>query len=76
MTLEQIEARVTALETEVSRLKTQLRSAEGRAWWQQWVGAFRGDPHFEEAARLGRQYRESLRPKSGKRQAKKSKKGK
>jgi hypothetical protein len=27
-------------------------------------GAFARDPHFEEAMRLGREYRESLRPKA------------
>jgi hypothetical protein len=31
------------------------------AWWKRIVGVFSDDPEFEEAMRLGREYRESLR---------------
>lgn len=33
------------------------------AWWKRIVGVFQDDPEFEEAMRLGRAYRESLRLK-------------
>lgn len=67
MTLAQIEARLAALEAEVARLKARQGEDGKRTWWKSWVGAFRDDPHYEEAMRLGRQYRESLRPKPRKR---------
>jgi hypothetical protein len=59
--------RVAALEAEVARLKSKVESHQPEAevpWWKQIWGAFAGDPAFEEAMRLGREYRESLRPKS------------
>ena len=58
--------RVEALEAEVARLKTKLENgpASPRPWWEQVWGSFAGDPAFQEAMRLGRQYREAQRPKS------------
>jgi hypothetical protein len=35
--------------------------------WRHILGIFANDPAFEEAMRLGREYRESLRPKPSKR---------
>lgn len=59
-----LESRVAALEAEVVHLKRAL--AEVRRpeppWWQVISGTFAGDPMFEEAMWLGREYRESLRP--------------
>jgi hypothetical protein len=57
--------RVTALEAEVARLKAKVEGTGGKAvpWWEKIAGAFANDPMFEEAMRLGREYRESLRPK-------------
>lgn len=55
-----MEKRLSALEGEVERLKAQL---DKRPWWEQIAGTFANDPMFEEAMRLGREYRESLRPK-------------
>jgi hypothetical protein len=57
--------RVAALEAEVARLKTKVEGATSseKPWWKQIWGAFANDPHFEEAMRLGREYRESSRPK-------------
>jgi len=62
----------SALEVEVARLKERLEeSAEPKPHWVDKVyGAFANDPDFLEAMRLGRQYRESLRPKPIKRPAK------
>lgn len=62
-----IEERVDALEAEVARLKQRLEGEPRQAetpWWKKVVGAFKDDPEFEEAMRLGREYRESLRPRS------------
>jgi hypothetical protein len=61
-----LEERVAALEVEVAELK-QAIVPQSKPWWQDWAGAFRGDPHFERAMKLGRQYRESLKPKKPRR---------
>lgn len=61
-----LEERVAALESEVARLK-QERANEARPkkpWWEQIRGTFKDDPIYEEVMRLGREYRQSLRPKS------------
>ena len=68
MTKSEIERRLVELESEVARLKggggkTETGQTGG---WQQIVGTFAGDPAHEEAMRLGRKYRESLRPKARK----------
>ena len=55
-----LEERVAALEAEVERLRTDVaaRSAgDGAAWWKRMFGAFKDDPMFEEAMRLGAEYR-------------------
>jgi hypothetical protein len=56
--------RVAALEAEVARLKAALErpNAAPQRWWHQIAGTFANDPIYEEAMRLGREYRESLRP--------------
>ncbi|MBI3929118.1 MAG: hypothetical protein HY319_26475 [Armatimonadetes bacterium] len=56
-----LEERVAALEQEVAVLKRRLEP-EGRPWWERILGTFADDPVFDDAMRLGRQYRESLRP--------------
>jgi hypothetical protein len=69
MTAVKLEERVAALEAEVSRLKAKIEGAEKPAepWWKQIRGRYANDPAFLEAMRLGREYRESLRPKPRKR---------
>lgn len=63
MATKTLEQRVTALESEITRIKkAQLKTEETIPWWQKIRGAFKDDPTFEEAMDLGRQYRESLRP--------------
>ncbi|MCI0490665.1 MAG: hypothetical protein L0229_29075 [Blastocatellia bacterium] len=66
MAVSQIERRVAALEAEVAQMKEQLEKAipQKGDWLDDIYGAFADDPHFEEAMRLGREYRESLRPKA------------
>ena len=57
--------RVAALEAEVARLKAQVEGPKGsqQDGWEAMWGVFANDPAFEEAMRLGREYRESLRPR-------------
>ena len=65
MTMAEFAERLTALEKTVDELKAQLVRSTGprRRWWVEDAGRFANDPVFEEIVRLGRQYRESLRPK-------------
>jgi hypothetical protein len=65
----EIEMRVTELEAKVQRLEQQLvtQASHKTPWWEHVVGAFADDPDFLEAMRLGREYRESLRPKAPRR---------
>lgn len=74
MAVPQIEQRVAALEAEVTLLKQKLEAVTKPTtpWWQQIVGTFADDPAFEEAMRLGREYRESLRPKPRAKQPKRA----
>jgi len=64
-----IEARLTALESEVANLKLHMAKTKEpeMPWWRQIAGTFANDPLYEEAMRLGREYRESTRPKPRKR---------
>lgn len=64
MTLAQLEQRVRTLEAEVQLLKT-ASSRPNKAdpkWVLAHAGRFEKDPGFDEIVRLGRKYRESLRP--------------
>jgi hypothetical protein len=58
-----IEQRVAAIENELERLKGVVEN-DPKPWWHQIFGTFKDDPVFDEAMRLGRVYRKSLRPKS------------
>jgi hypothetical protein len=62
----QMEKRLAALEKSVAELK---ETSERQRWWREGAGRFANDPDFEEIVRLGRQYRDSLRPKKPKRKA-------
>jgi len=74
MAAETMEARVSALERELNQIKQLLRRKSGPVapWWERIAGAFEDDPVFEQAMTLGRQYRESLRPRVGKHRGKKN----
>lgn len=61
MTKIEIEKRLEILEAEVATLKNQA-SENGKSelpWWKQRIGIFENDPAYDEAMRLGREYRES-----------------
>lgn len=58
-----LEERVTILERKMDCLTPEPPRA---AWWKKLVGVYKNDPEFAEAERLGREYRESLRPKEDK----------
>ena len=64
MAAETIEVRLSALEREMAQIKRLLRGKPAAGpWWERIAGAFEDDPVFEQAMKLGRQYRESLRPR-------------
>jgi hypothetical protein len=55
--------RIARLESQVSRLSHDAAvTTSATPWWKTIVGVFQDDPEFDEAMRLGREYRESLRP--------------
>lgn len=60
-----LERRLTALEQEVARMKAQ--TSDPLPWWERIAGAFANDPYYDEAMRLGRNYRRSLKPRGGRR---------
>ena len=53
-----LEKRVKELEKQVAELKVRLISSNGTKDWRRTIGIFQNDPDFEEAVRLGREYRE------------------
>jgi len=59
-----LEKRVAALERQVARLhqRQEANGPAGRAWLNDLYGRFAGDPIFEQTMKLGRNYRQSLRP--------------
>lgn len=60
-----LEERVSALEAEMKRLKQVQNVEPAKApWWQQRFGAFKDDPVYEDAMRLGKEYRDSQKPPS------------
>ncbi len=56
-----LETRVANLERELASLKDQVESQK-LPWWKANLGRFADDPIYAEAMKLGRAYRESLRP--------------
>jgi len=66
MTTEALEERLTAVEQELARIKDQITGSGSQgtpAPWERLFGSFADSEAFDEAVRLGREYRESLRPK-------------
>jgi hypothetical protein len=61
MPLELMEQRLADLEAEVARLKVKVdQPGVTKPWWEEIVGTFADNPDYEEAMRLGREYRRSL----------------
>ena len=59
-----LEKRVASLENELAQLKSKVGDPKPAANWLESIyGAFANDPVYDEAMRLGREYRESLTPK-------------
>ena len=66
--IEKLEERITALESQVAELKRKNGKGErdDRPWPEKIFGTFANDPLYEEAMKLGREYRESTKPKEKK----------
>jgi hypothetical protein len=56
---QQLEARVATLETELAQMKQMLAESlqKQEPWWVKVAGSFENDPTFEEAVRLGQEWR-------------------
>ena len=68
MATQSLEERVATLERKVARILPYEDAVPQTPWWKRLVGIYRDDPEFDEAERLGREYRASLRePDSDKR---------
>ncbi len=59
----EVEKRIAVLEKEVALLKQKIEKEEKlkEPWWKQIAGTFANDPIYDEAMRLGREYRLSQR---------------
>lgn len=62
MTQTEIEKRIKILEAEVASLKSknEIKSNTETAWYKK-IPKFGGNPAYEEAVKLGREYREAQR---------------
>jgi hypothetical protein len=59
---EQLEERLTLLEAEVDRLKRKIDLTPAASpWWEKIAGTFAENSAYDEAMKLGREYRESDR---------------
>ena len=58
-----LERRVAALEAEVARLKQEQEGAATlrKPWWEEIRGTFKDDSVYDEAMRLGREWRAAQR---------------
>jgi hypothetical protein len=62
MSIQSLEDRMTALEAEVICLKREMATQKPQReapWWERRFGAFKDDPLYDEAMRLGAEYRKS-----------------
>jgi hypothetical protein len=57
---EKLEERLALLENEVARLKSKVESNSSPApWWEKITGTFADNSAYDEAMKLGREYRNS-----------------
>jgi hypothetical protein len=58
---QQIESRVATLERELAQVKNILADSlkKKEPWWLKVAGSFENDPTFDEAVRLGQEWRKS-----------------
>lgn len=63
MSAQTVEERLAAVETELQELKREREQIKEQnkaiPWWEQIRGQFKDDPMYDEAMRLGREWRES-----------------
>jgi hypothetical protein len=65
-----LKERVATLEAELAALKATLKDNKKKKDWIEVIaGSFAHDPIYDEAMRLGREWRESFRPKPRKKQS-------
>jgi hypothetical protein len=57
-----LEDRVRELEAQMQEVLATQKSRDQQAGWEQIIGSFSESEGFDEAMRLGREYRDSLRP--------------
>lgn len=63
MTQIELESRIAELEKEIGVLKSRFEKIEKEKepWWKQRMGMFADDPAYDEAMRLGREWRQAQR---------------
>ena len=71
MTIAQLTKRVADLEAQLKQVRDELLAVKtvgnkSLTPWNEAAGMFKSDPAWDEINRLGRKYRESLRPKKRK----------
>lgn len=63
MSSTELEKRIAVLEEDLADLKRKVEGVEtAKSWWERIAGTFEKDPVYEQAMKLGRAYRQSLRP--------------
>jgi hypothetical protein len=74
----ELEKQISMLADELAEIKKQVANGhtpeEEMPWWEKRWGLFDNDPDYEMAMKLGREYRESLRPKPVKKRKQTAKK--
>jgi hypothetical protein len=62
-TAEKLARRVTVLERELRRMRSELkaaRQAPQKPWWKRLVGKFKNDPLFDQTIEAGKAYRRPI----------------